>query len=457
MAELNISDKFAATTNTCKQCSPLGASLVFKGIKDCLPLIHGSQGCSTYIRRYLISHFREPVDIASSSFHEEAAVFGGESNLGIALDNVIRAYHPEVVGICTTCLSETIGDDINLLLHEYESARKEQQLPALVPVSTPSYTGSHAEGFHAAVYSMVKYFATKATKKKIDQINLFPGMVSAEDLRELKRIAASIGKKIHLVPDYSETLDGGTWDEYHHIPPGGTCKSDLKTLTHSEKSIQFGHAAKEHHSDSAEFLEDEFNVPGSTIPIPIGIHNTDLFMKEMGCCPSECELPRDLSGDRARLIDSYLDGHKYLFGKRAAVYGDEDLVVSLASFLSETGVQPVLCASGGASGKLAEKLKRHVLEGFQPEEILEDADFETLHEYARKMDLDFLIGNSKAYYISKDLDVPLIRCGFPVHDRIGAQRILHVGYKGTQNLYDTVVNTVLETKQLSNDIGYKYL
>jgi len=31
-----------------------------------------------YIRRYLISHFREPVDIASTNFSEDAAVFGDE-------------------------------------------------------------------------------------------------------------------------------------------------------------------------------------------------------------------------------------------------------------------------------------------------------------------------------------------------------------------------------------------
>ena len=46
-----------------------------------MPLLHGSQGCTTYIRRYMISHFREPLDIASSNFSEEAAIFGGRENL----------------------------------------------------------------------------------------------------------------------------------------------------------------------------------------------------------------------------------------------------------------------------------------------------------------------------------------------------------------------------------------
>ncbi|MGA2143198.1 MAG: nitrogenase component 1, partial [Brevinematales bacterium] len=60
-----MNKNFTAARNACKLCSPLGASIVFRGIKGCVPLVHGSQGCSTYIRRYVISHFREPIDIAS--------------------------------------------------------------------------------------------------------------------------------------------------------------------------------------------------------------------------------------------------------------------------------------------------------------------------------------------------------------------------------------------------------
>ena len=42
-----------ATQNACKLCNPLGACLAFRGIESCVPFLHGSQGCATYIRRYL--------------------------------------------------------------------------------------------------------------------------------------------------------------------------------------------------------------------------------------------------------------------------------------------------------------------------------------------------------------------------------------------------------------------
>ena len=56
--------KYLSTTNACKLCAPLGAALAFKGMEGAVPFLHGSQGCATYMRRYIISHFNEPIDIA---------------------------------------------------------------------------------------------------------------------------------------------------------------------------------------------------------------------------------------------------------------------------------------------------------------------------------------------------------------------------------------------------------
>src|ERR1039458_7701430 len=103
---------YVATRNACKLCAPLGASLAMRGIAGALPFLHGSQGCATYMRRYIISHFREPMDIATSGFSEATTIFGGGANLRQGLDNVTSQYHPTLIGIATTCLTETIGEDV---------------------------------------------------------------------------------------------------------------------------------------------------------------------------------------------------------------------------------------------------------------------------------------------------------------------------------------------------------
>ena len=107
-----MAENYVSTTNACKMCTPMGAALVFKGIENAVPFLHGSQGCATYMRRYIISHYREPVDIASSALGEKSAVYGGGPNLKKGILNVMRKYDVSLVGVATTCLTETIGDDV---------------------------------------------------------------------------------------------------------------------------------------------------------------------------------------------------------------------------------------------------------------------------------------------------------------------------------------------------------
>ena len=88
--------------------------------------------------------------------------------------------------------------------------------------------------------------------------------------------------------------------------------------------------------------------------------------------------------------------------------------------------------------------------------VKEGMDFATLSEVARRLAPDFLIGSSKGYSVARELDLPLIRVGFPIHDRIGGQRILHLGYRGAQQLFDAVTNALLDRAQQRSSVGYSY-
>ena len=177
------------------------------------------EGCATYIRRYLISHFREPLDIASSSFGEAAAIFGGQEQLREGLKNVVRQYSPQLIGVATTCLTETIGEDIGMYIREI-AADKAAGLPTLVHVSTPSYANTHEEGYHAAVRALVETLAEPGPTR--DELNLLAPLALPADLRWLKGVLRDFGLAATLLPDNSDTLDGPTWNRYQNIPPGGT-------------------------------------------------------------------------------------------------------------------------------------------------------------------------------------------------------------------------------------------
>jgi nitrogenase molybdenum-iron protein NifN len=129
----------------------------------------------------------------------------------------------------------------------------------------------------------------------------------------------------------------------------------------------------------------------------------------------------------------------------------------MISFLEEIGIETVLAISGGNSGQLENKVQSVTGKNPSGIKVIDNGDFETLREYTEKINPDIFIGNSKAYYITRKLKIPLVRTGFPIHDRFGAQRVMHLGYKGTQQLFDRIVNALMEYKQEHSAVGYKYL
>ena len=221
---------YVSTTNACKLCTPLGAAMAFRGVDGAIPFLHGSQGCATYMRRYVISHFREPVDIASSALGEKQAVYGGGPNLKKGMLNVMKKYEPKLIGVATTCLTETIGDDVPRILNEFFAEFGDLDLPEIVQVSTPSFNGTHTDGWHGAVRSLVEQVCTEKTAAN-ERVNILPNMVSCEDIRHLKDICRDFDIKATILPDISETLDGPALEDYVKIPSGGTTVEDIKQMS----------------------------------------------------------------------------------------------------------------------------------------------------------------------------------------------------------------------------------
>ena len=469
----------AATRNSCRLCAPLGACLAFRGVAGAMPLLHGSQGCATYIRRYMISHFREPLDIASSNFSEESAIFGGRENLRTGLENVVRQYAPELIGIATTCLAETIGDDVSMYLREI-AAEGRQSLPEVVHVSTPSYSASHEEGYHATVLALVAALAQEGSPHQA--VNVIAPLGSPADLRHLTSIFADFGLEPILLPDFSETLDGQAWTEYQRIPPGGTPVASIRRMGSARATIEFGSVWHGKTSASepvarpglncapapreasvrspavtaGRFLEERFGVPCHALPLPLGVTQTDQLFELLETLSGR-PVPTQHGQERGRLIDSYVDAHKYVFGQRAVVYGEQDMVVGIAALLAEIGVTPALCASGTGTGRLRKQLAAVEADLAGDIVVLEDVDFAEIEEHAVALRPDLVIGSSKGYSLARRLDVPLVRIGFPIHDRIDGPRLLHLGYRGAQQLFDRIANALIEAKQGASPVGYSYM
>jgi nitrogenase molybdenum-iron protein NifN len=450
---------YVSTTNACKACMPLGACLAFKGVQGCVPFLHGSQGCATYMRRYLISHYREPVDIASSSLGEKQAIYGGGPNLKQGLVNVMNKYQASAIGVATTCLTETIGDDVEGLVREFSRQAKVEgsatEVPPVIAVSTPSFGGTHLQGFHRTVAAMVSQLALQEGPPT-GKVNLLPGLVSPADLRYLKEVFGDFGLPVVVLPDISLTLDGVAKAEYELIPEGGTPLEEIRAMGASLATLELGRFALPSPS-AGRLLHERFGLPLTSLTLPMGLRASDALFQCLESLSGQ-ETPLKHARERGQLLDAFVDGHKYLAGVKAVVYGEEDLVLGLCSFLSEIGIEVALAASGGESPGLAEAIAQ-TTNGLQATSPLvrTGMDFYEISEEARCLKPDLLIGNSKGFSLAKELRVPLVRLGFPIHDRFGAGRLLSLGYRGALELLDRLINTLLEKRQADNNVGYGYL
>ncbi|WP_440952136.1 nitrogenase iron-molybdenum cofactor biosynthesis protein NifN [Methanococcoides sp. FTZ1] len=443
-----MTERNYSTVNPCVMCQPMGSVMAFKGIEDTMVLFHGSQGCSTYMRLHLAHHFREPMDIASTSLSERGAVYGGTENLIKGLNNVISRYEPRVVGVATTCLAETIGDDVERIIKEFRRENSIADGVTIIPVSTPSYEASHTNGYIKAVEAIVRNFTSDPggdhlTKKIVNFI--LEESISPADIRELKKMLAdTVGSYIFL-PDVSETFDSPMKETLPKIATGGTKLSDIANMGNSIITIGMGIT---NDNKAAEYLKVAHNVPSYDIPIPIGLEYTDRMLSILSEI-AEIDIPQEFLEERGRLIDAMIDAHKYVYGVKVAIYGDPDNTLGLLSLVLEMGMHPVLVASGSKSKNFTRMAGKRV-EELRPDletTILEGVDFDTLNDSMKEIDCDMLIGNSNGKYISNELGIPLIRVGFPIHDRLGAQRILTVGYRGAMELVDRITNTLLEVDE----------
>ena len=155
MAKVSISKK-ACTVNPLKMSQPIGGALAFMGVKGCMPLLHGSQGCTSFGLVLFVRHFREAIPMQTTAMSEVATVLGGYENVEQA-----GAHHRQ---------PRQARDDRHLFhrRHRDQGRRRGRlyhadprrtgpswtQLP-LVYVSTPDFKDAFQDGWAKAVTRMV--------------------------------------------------------------------------------------------------------------------------------------------------------------------------------------------------------------------------------------------------------------------------------------------------------------
>ena len=438
-----VTERQALTVNPAKTCQPIGAMYAALGIHNCLPHSHGSQGCCSYHRSTLTRHYKEPVMAATSSFTEGSSVFGGQANLLQAISTIFSVYDPDVIAVHTTCLSETIGDDIPQILAK---ARDEGKIPAgkrVIHANTPSYVGSHVTGFANMVKGMVTYFAEPA------------GQAEQDDQRHPR-----LGRtQRHARDQAAAGRDGHRGNPLSRHVRRARCPADRQTRLLSQ-------GRRDESSSSSGRRPAQATVALGPSGSEAGREGTRRqvqgALRTAWNCPSACgrptasstpsaswptcRSPTAIREERGRMMDIITDMHQYFYRKRVALWGDPDQLVSLVEFLADLDMRPVYIVTG-TPGKAFEKRIETALAGRVPEAKVRygaNADMFLMHQWIKQEPVDLLIGNTYGKYIARDENIPLVRHGFPILDRIGHSYFPTVGYAGGMRLLEQILGALMD-------------
>jgi len=302
----------------------------------------------------------------------------------------------------------------------------------------PSYSESHEEGYDRALMATVQALARR--KEPNAKVNLILGsVISPAEVRYIKDLLDCWGRGYLLLPDISDTFDSPLCEDLPRIPKGGTPLDDIRDMANSVETVTLGGRVQK--ASAGAYLEKEFNVRHTVLPLPIGVEYTDLMVAKLEEFTGS-KLPRKYENERGRLLDALVDVHKQLAKVKAAINGDKEMVLGIANLMTELGMDPKVLATGAMNDGFAEM----AAEIAPRSSILRGVDFDDIHKAIISNDVDLMIGPSTGRQISKEEKIPLLRVGLPNHDRFGAARQMVLGYAGAMRLVDDMANLLLDRR-----------
>src|ERR1035441_1307069 len=404
IAKVTVSQK-QCTVNPLKMSQPIGAALAFMGVEGSMPLLHGSQGCTSFGLVLFVRHFREAIPMQTTAMSEVATVLGGFDNVEQAILNIANRAKPEFIGICTTGVPEIKGDDLKGFLKLIRANHPELGHIALVDVSTPDFEGAFQDGWAAAVSRMVEELVDAPTleTRLSRRVNILPGChLTPGDIDELRDIFEAFSLDPFFLPDLSGSLDGHVPEEFMPTTLGGISLDHIRRMGTACWTVAIGEQMR----GAAITLEHRTGVPYKLFDRLTGLGANDELMSFLSRI-SGVPVPRKYRRLRSQLVDAMLDGHFHFGGKKVTVAAEPDLLAAVAHWLHEMGceIQTAVTTTGSP-----------VLEHIPAEEVV-IGDLEDFESRARGADL--LITHSHGRQAAERLGIPFFRIGIPVFARPG--------------------------------------
>ena len=428
MAEILTPTK-ALAVNPLKASQPIGASLAFLGLADCMPLEHGARGCTSFNKLFFMRHFNEPIPLQTTAMDQTTTVLGADDDVVTALATICENNAPRIIGLVTTGLSEMQGADVPRTIQEFRKKHPEHAGVAVVPVSASDTLGCLETGFAAAVEAMIRTLVPRRpiARKKPRQVNvLASSMLTPGDLEDLRLWIESFGLTPIILPDIGASLDGHMIEAgYSTLTYGGVTRAEVESMGESGATLVIGRSM----TRAADLLKEQTGIPDWRFDHLIGLPAADAFTEALSTIAG-IPVPVKFAKKRDQLTDAMVDCQFQFGGAKVGIAGDADLVGALTDFFVGMGSNVIAAVASARAPRLADLPIENVVIG-------DLEDFETL---VRDNEADLIVASSHGAEISRRTGAALLRAGFPVYDSYGVHAESWIGYGGMRRLIFTAAN-----------------
>jgi nitrogenase molybdenum-iron protein alpha chain len=435
-------------------CQLLPGMAILNSIPDSVILLHGAIGCGSCshsqnanVRSGGNARWGRVKDAIwlSTALNETDVVGGGEEKLEKAIREADRRYRPATIIVVASCVPGIIGDDIDGV-----AARLQPEISAqIIPV--------HCEGFKTKIWATAYDAVYHGLGRKLldepeqdepiipDELELAKekyrlsrtvnlmnvSSMGRGDELELIRLLNALGLEVNVFPVFSKP-------------------EEIYKATQAALSIS---TCPTHDDYFLQHLQEKYNIPYLLQHMPIGIENTNLWLRDVARFFGLEELAEKLIAQEVSQLEAALEEFKPLFkGKRVFISAGEIRSYATGYLLKELGFEIVGIRAyhhdefaQGEYEKLA-KLTSDQL----PVNVANAQPFEEAN-LLKKLKPDLFLGHWNANSTASKL-------GIPTHV-IYNSGMNYIGYRGVydlaRRLYRQLKNPIFN-KRLSQHLRLPY-
>jgi len=409
--------------NPIKLSQPMGALLCFLGIKNTMPLMHGAQGCASFSKVFFTRHFSDPIAVQTTAINDITAVIdGGDYSISEAVKNITKKVKPDLVGLFTTGMTETKGDNIKGATFLLKDVQK------MVYVHTPDFEGGLESGYAKSIKAIIEQLVTPTTSIDNKKALLIPNVnLTPIEVEKIKEQIDMFEYETLALPDISQSLDGHLGLKQGALSSGGITIQEIEKLGDTQVVITIGNSVEK----AGEVLKNKNpNIIHLHFDTISGLLKADKFYKELMKIKKLSKPNPTIIRWRKRLQDALLDTHFALGGTKVVIAAEADQILSIATTIQEAGAIITAVVSPNKSVSLETINCKNVIIG----------DFEDVENELKNADL--LISNFHGERICEAHKKALMVRGFPNYELVGNNLKNDTLYEGSCYMLFEIANII---------------